>query len=101
MYNKKEELLRVLKKGPFRYYKVLVRHPIVTEVEYLVETDSNEIDHNGLNKLPVYPGDIIDIDDIPDDWEAVQDYKDWQSEATVSRIDEVDKNGKVLNGQQD
>ena len=96
MLKKKEELIRVLKKGPFKYYKVLVRHPIVTEVEYLVETDSDDTEFKKL-----YPGDTIDIDDIPDNWEAVQDYKDWQSEATVSRIDEVDKNGKVLNGQQD
>lgn len=88
-----QKVIDVLKEGPHKYYKVIVRRVTTRETEYLVkhkvsDGEFDAYDHIGL------------LGDCPDDWTIIHDdHCADESDPEIELQVETDENGNELNGQ--
>jgi hypothetical protein len=86
-----QELVNVLKEGPYRYFKVCVSRPVVRETEYFVRLKGDqEFDEDEY--IPE-----LSMNGIPDGWIEVHDdpLADEQ-DPEITSVQPTDKDGNEL-----
>ena len=90
-----QKVIDVLKEGPHKYYKVIVRRVTTRETEYLVKHKVSDGEFDAYDHTP-----DLSMGDCPENWTNIHD--DLCAEESDPEIElqvETDENGNELNGQ--
>lgn len=89
----KEKVVEVLKEGPYKYYKVVVRRTTVRETEYLVKHKVSDGKFDGY-ATPSYE---LSYGDCPENWTDLNDepYAD-EYDPEIESVEECDENGNTI-----
>ncbi len=89
----KEKVIEVLKKGPYKYYKVNVRRATVSETQYLVKHKVSDGEFNAWD----YTSDLYLGCDGPENW-TIWDEDPCADEydPEIDTVDECDEYGEMV-----